>query len=277
MLMSKPFVMTTPLLRMKSLTTLTAVVLAAFLSARCGSSPTAPSNPPSTAPPTTTTPPAASVAVSGLTLGETSIVGGGSTTATVTLTGAAQTGGAAVSLSGGDPANVPDSVMVPAGSTSATFMISTRVVGGTLPATIIATYGGASKSAVLSVTQPTVATANFGVSGPNQSDTCSMNDTGTGITCEFNGSSSTAPSAIVAWDWTFGVPGVVQRFSQTTTGPKLTMPAADCSLLPPPPLPAGSTWVNLLVTLKVHDAAGNVSGIATNDHVRLFPNGTCGY
>jgi hypothetical protein len=195
----------------------------------------------------------------------------------VSLSAPAPTGGASVTLSGADPANVPASVIVPAESTSVTFMISTRVVGGTIPTTITASYGGASRSAVLSVTKPTVAIAMFGVSGPNQSDTCSMNDAGSAITCVFNGSTSVAPGNIVAFDWTFGVPGVAATFAQTTAEPVLSMPSADCSLLPEPPLPAGSTWFMLLVTLKVRDDLGNISDVATNSNVRLFPNGTCGY
>ena len=155
---------------------------------------------------------------------------------------------------------------------------ATRVVGGTIPTTIRRSYGGAVQVGGAVGDTPTMATARLALfSGPNQSDTLLMADGGTAITCVFNGSSSTAPGNIVACDWTFGVPGVVQRFSQTTTEPVLRTPAADCSLLPPPPMPAGWTWITLVVTLKVHDDLGNVSEVATNDHVRLFPNGTCGY
>lgn len=263
--------------RTSSFMTFAAIALAAIASTQCGGSPTSPSGPPATSTPPTTQPPAPAPALASLTLTPPTVVGGESAAATVTLTMAAQAGGASVSLSGGDPANVPTSILVPAGSMSATFMISTRVVGGTIPATITASYGGGSASAVLSVTKPTVATARFGVTGPNQSDTCAMADSGNAINCIFNGETSTAPGNIVAFDWTFGVPGVLQRFSHTTTGPVLNMPAVDCSLLPAPPMPVGSTWITLVVTLKVHDDLGNVSDIATNDHVRLFPDGTCGY
>jgi len=33
----------------------------------------------------------------------------------------------------------------------------------------------------------------------------------------------------------------------------------------------------MTVTLKIHDDLGNVSAVATNDGVRLFPRGTCGF
>jgi hypothetical protein len=213
-------------------------------------------------------------AVSSLSLSASSIVGGNSVIGTVGLTAAAPAGGASVSLSGGDPATVPASVAVAAGSTSATFTITTRAVGGTIPATITASYGGGSASAVLSVTRVTVATASFGVTGPTETDTCTLTNGGNTINCTFNGSTSAAPGNITAYDWSYAV---AKTFAQTTTGPVLAMPAVDCSLLPPPPLPAGTTWFAMTVKLKIHDDQGNVSAEATSGGVRLFPDGTCGY
>jgi hypothetical protein len=203
-----------------------------------------------------------------------SVVGGSSVTGTVTLTGAAPAGGAVVSLSGGDPVTVPMSVSVPAGSGSATFTIATRAVGGTIPATIGASYGGVSASVMLSVTRPTIATANFGVGGPTGTDTCTLTNGGTMIDCTFNGSTSTAPGTITAWDWSYGV---ATTFMQTTTGPQLMMPAANCGLLPPPPLPAGVSWFTMVVTLQIHDNLGNVSAVAMDTGVRLFPQNVCGF
>jgi hypothetical protein len=55
------------------------------------------------------------------------------------------------------------------------------------------------------------------------------------------------------------------------------MPAVNCSLMPPPPLPSGIQWLTMIVTLKVHDDQGNVSAVTTDNGVRLLPHGTCGY
>jgi hypothetical protein len=33
----------------------------------------------------------------------------------------------------------------------------------------------------------------------------------------------------------------------------------------------------MTVTLKIHDDAGNVSAVATDNGVRLLPQGSCGY
>src|ERR1700730_10144690 len=224
--------------------------------------------------PTLTVTAVVTVTVSSISLSTATVVGGIPVTATVTLTAAAPTGGAVVSLSGADPVTVPASVTVPAGSTSVTFSVLTRAVGGTIMSTISASYGGTSASVVLSVTRPTVATASFGVTGPTESDTCTLTNNGNTLNCTFNGSTSTAPGTIIAWDWTYGV---ATTFAQTTSGPQLTMPGVSCNLLPPPPLPAGVPWFMLIVTLQIHDNLGNVSAKVTDSGVRLLPQGVCGF
>jgi len=213
-------------------------------------------------------------ALASLTLSAPTVVGGSTVNATATLTAAAPAGGAVVSLSSADPVTVPPSVTVPAGATTTAFTILTRVVGGTIAATITGSYGGASASAALSVTRPTTATASFGVTGPHETETCVVADNGNAIDCTFDGSTSTAPATIVAWDWTYGR---ATLRAQTTTDPKLTRPAFSCSMLPPPPLPADGTPLTMTVTLKIHDDAGNVSAVATDTGVRVLPQGSCGY
>ena len=103
-----------------------------------------------------------------------------------------------------------------------------------------------------------------------------MTNAGNTLNCTFNGSTSRAPGTIVAWDWTYGAATI---FSQTTTVPVLAMPAVNCGIMPPPPLPAApaSQFFRLTVTLKVHDNLGNVSAVVTNDDARLFPAGVCGF
>jgi hypothetical protein len=214
------------------------------------------------------------VALASISVGASSVIGGHTVNGVVTLTAAAPAGGAVVSLSGADPITVPASVTVQTGSTTATFTISTRAVGGTISSTVTGSYGGTSASATLSVTRPTVATASFGVSGPSQTDTCTMADNGNTINCTFDGSTSTAPGTIVAWDWSYSV---ATTFAQTTPGPQLTRPAVNCGLMPSPPLPAGVSWFTMSVTLKIHDNLGNVSAEVTNGDIRLLPQGVCGF
>jgi uncharacterized protein (TIGR03437 family) len=96
---------------------------------------------------------AATPMLQSLALSSSSVAGGTGVTGTVTLTQAAPTGGAVITLaSNSAAATTPASVTVPAGGTSATFNITTSAVSSNTNATITATYGGTSASAVLTVT-----------------------------------------------------------------------------------------------------------------------------
>ena len=100
------------------------------------------------------TPAAATGAPSLSTLGvsPTSVVGGASSTGTVTLTAAAPTGGATVAVTSSHPAvTVPASVSVAAGATRATFSATTTSVASATAVTLTATFGGVSRTATLTV------------------------------------------------------------------------------------------------------------------------------
>jgi hypothetical protein len=216
-------------------------------------------------------------ALASISLSADSVVGGNTVAGTVTLTGAAEVGGALVALSSTDPATVPSAVIVPHGVQSAAFEVSTRAVDGTTAATVTATYAGVSRSATLSimaVAPPAVAIAHFGVSGTSGSDTCVLADNGNSLNCTFDGSTSTAPGTIVAWNWSYSV---ATTMVHTTSGPVLTMPAANCGLLPAPPLPLGATSFPLTVRLTIRDSLGNVSAERVNTGARILPHGMCGF
>jgi hypothetical protein len=74
--------------------------------------------------------------VTSLAVNPTSVTGGSSSTATVTLNDTAPSGGATVQLSSMSPAAVPASVTVPAGATSATFSVTTTSVTSTTQARV---------------------------------------------------------------------------------------------------------------------------------------------
>ena len=218
---------------------------------------------------------AAPVALSSLSLNAPTVVGGNPVTGRVTLSGPAPAGGAEVLLMGDDPISVARVLDIPAGSITGTFTFSTRAVPVSIIATINGTYGGASVAAVLTVLPaPAGAIARFGVSGTSITETCAFVDNGNSLACTFDGSLSTAPGPIVAWEWSYSVATTI---TQTTSGPKLTNPSATCALVPPAPLPAGVEFLTLTVKLKVHDSLGNVSAEAVNDGVRLLPQGSCGF
>ncbi len=117
--------------------------------------------------------PAPAATLSNLSLSPTSVVGGNPSTGTVTLSAAAPSGGAAVTLSSSDEVQAILSVnplVVPAGATSATFTVNTRsTITATTTATISATFNGTSRSAALTVSPPPpppagVALSSFSVS-----------------------------------------------------------------------------------------------------------------
>lgn len=101
-------------------------------------------------------PPPSPVTLSSLTLSPASVTGGNSSQGTVTLSGAAPSGGAAVTLSSGNTAaaTVPASVTVAAGATSATFTVTSRSVTASTSVTISASYGGVNRTATLTVAPP---------------------------------------------------------------------------------------------------------------------------
>jgi len=99
-----------------------------------------------------------SATLSTLSLNPTSVNGGSSSTGTVTLSGAAPSGGAVVNLSSSAPAaTVPSSVTVIAGYTSETFTVNTTTVTASTPVTITASYAGVSKTASLTIMPPATA------------------------------------------------------------------------------------------------------------------------
>jgi trimeric autotransporter adhesin len=95
--------------------------------------------------------------LSTVTLNPASVLGGTSSTGTVTLAAAAPGGGAVITLSSSNTAaaQVPASVTVAAGATTATFTVTTTPVASTTTATISGTYG-ATRTGSLTVTPPTL-------------------------------------------------------------------------------------------------------------------------
>ncbi len=94
--------------------------------------------------------------LSSLTLNPSTVVGGQSSTGTVTLTAPAQSGGFTVQLSSSNPsvASVPSSVTVPQGQTSANFTVTTQPVSSQTQVTITASANGVTRQATLTVNPP---------------------------------------------------------------------------------------------------------------------------
>jgi Putative Ig domain len=101
-------------------------------------------------------PPASTVTVDSVSLSPATLQGGGTSAATVTLTGLAPSGGAIVALSSSDPTivTVPASVTVPAGVNSWPAFVSTAPVTTTATSVVSATYNGTTRTATMTVTPP---------------------------------------------------------------------------------------------------------------------------
>jgi hypothetical protein len=94
-------------------------------------------------------------ALSALSLSPASVAGGTSSTGRVTLSGAAPSGGAVVTLSDNSAATAtPSSVTVPAGASSAGFTVTTNPVTAATASTISAVFAGVTRTAALTVNPP---------------------------------------------------------------------------------------------------------------------------
>ncbi len=97
------------------------------------------------------------VVISSLTLSPAVLVGPGSSTGTVALSGSAPVGGASVSLGSNSSAvQVPSGVTILAGQTSTTFTATASAVTTQTVATVTATYNGGSASTTLTVNPNTL-------------------------------------------------------------------------------------------------------------------------
>lgn len=106
----------------------------------------------------TVTPPTEPLALGSVQLQPAGVFGGNSATGIVNLTtgNVAPAGGSIVSITNDNPSLVttPFNVTIPAGQTSATFLIQTQQTGLSTPVTITGTYGGVSRTATLMVEPP---------------------------------------------------------------------------------------------------------------------------
>ena len=93
----------------------------------------------------------ATASLSSVGVAPSSIIGGNNVTGTITLSGAAPSGGAVVTMTRTGPLSPPASVTVPAGSSSITFSLATQGVANSTAASITGSYASVSKSASLTL------------------------------------------------------------------------------------------------------------------------------
>jgi hypothetical protein len=114
-----------------------------------------------------------------LTLSPTAVVGGSSSTGTVTLNGPAPAGGVVVTLSDNNgSAQTPANVAIAAGATSATFTITTTAVASATSVSVSATYN-TTRNATLTINPPTLTSLTLNpstvVGGNSSTGTVTLN------------------------------------------------------------------------------------------------------
>jgi hypothetical protein len=105
----------------------------------------------------TVTPQPPPASLSSITLSPTTVVGGASSQGTVTLTSGAPAGGAVLALASSQTsvANVPASVTVNAGASSANFTVTSSAVTSSTTVTVTATYNSVPRTATLTINPAT--------------------------------------------------------------------------------------------------------------------------
>ncbi len=97
-----------------------------------------------------------------VTLSPTSVAGGRTSTATITLEAAAPSGGVVVDLSSSiADATVPANVTIPAGAVKASVIVTTRAVSANVSASIRATVNGTTRTGTLVIAAPVVRSVTF--------------------------------------------------------------------------------------------------------------------
>jgi hypothetical protein len=144
------------------------------------------------------TPPSAPT-LSAMTLSPTSVVGGNVSQGTATLTSAAPSGGLVVTLSSNAPstATVPASITVAAGSSRATFAVSTTAVTASTSVTITGTGGGTTRAAALTVTPPSQGASLTVTATGRSGERITSNPTGINVTVGSTGSASFATGTAI--------------------------------------------------------------------------------
>ena len=246
-------------------------------------------------------PPPAPVTVTDLQCAPTSIASGATSSCTVTLSKAASTGGAAVTLSSNNTAvKVPASVTVAAGATSGTFTATAGTVTANQSATVTASLTSSTATAALTVTFTPAATmttlqcspASI-ASGATSSCTLTMSKAaptgGSSVALSSNNAALTVPASVtVAAGATSGAftakagtvtanqtATVTASYSGSSTTAAVTITSTPATMTPlqcsPTSIASGATSSCTLTMSKAAPTGGSSVALSSNNAALTVP------
>jgi hypothetical protein len=209
-------------------------------------------------------------ALKSFTLNPTTVVGGASSTATVTLTGPAPSGGAFITLSDNSAATqTPASVTVQSGATTATVSIGSTAVSASTVSTVSATYSGATLQATVTVNPPALNTFTLNpttvVGGNSFTGTVTLTGPaptgGVIVTLSDNSSSAQTPATV-----TVAAGATSATFTVPTTAVSTTTTVTESATYNGKTVPANVSIIPLVinsVAMNPSSVAGGVSSTGT--------------
>jgi hypothetical protein len=216
------------------------------------------------------------VSLASLSLSESAVFGQQGVVGSLSLSGSAPSGGAQVAVSSShSAAKVGQSVLVTAGTTTATFAIDTSSVGATTPVTINASYGGATRSASLTVRPPQV-TAAFTVASPTRGVSACVLVSTEQADCRLDGRASTGPIERWIWRYWTGNNFVTHVDDEGVATLQLSSKCLIFDGGRGGDGPGGDRYVHMTIELVVQDREGNRSAPVVQP-ARLYPNRLCGF
>jgi hypothetical protein len=260
----------------------------ALMAAACGDdNPTSPSTSTPAPSPTPTPAPAPAPApapvpapfLASLSVDPSVFDGGRTTRGTATLDSPALTDGQVVTLSSSEPANAtpPASITIPAGSTTGSFDIPTRVQTTDVSITLTGSAGGQTRTALMRLRPRSSAANNLVIEvnsdrGGENSNQCWIRSTLGQVDCLI--SVRNAPGNAV-FTWTFTTSADTETHEVTGND---TTPEQSCAFLDDADTSEDDTgkFFNLSMSATYITSSGATGGPVTKT-IKVYPNGFCGY
>lgn len=218
------------------------------------------------------------LALSEISLSQSSVSSQAQAQGTVSMTAAAPNGGVTVALASSNTsaAQVPSSVTVAAGASSASFSITTSTLGTASSTTITASYGGVTRATSLTVMPPALVAAYTVTSPQKGADACLFGPDTEEADCVLDASASRG--FIDRWIftyWTAGAP-IGHTTSETRSTPRIGTRCVFFEGARGGTDRQGNSYIQMTIELVVEDRTGNRSSAVRRD-VRMYPNRLCGF